>query len=60
MKNRIGTVLLAATMVVLTPVVSAWAQDQGQAQAAGNQIEALEVAEQGGALFVRLTLKEAL
>lgn len=60
MKNRIGTVLLAAIMVVLTPAVSAWAQDQGQVQAAGNQIEALEVAEQGGSLFVRLTLKEAL
>lgn len=60
MKNRIGTVLLAAIMVALTPAVTAWAQDQNQVQTAGNHIEALEVAEQGGSLFVKLTLKEPL
>ena len=36
------------------------AQDASQTQSFSNQIEGLEVAEQGGAIYVRLTLREPL
>ncbi|PKO58237.1 MAG: type IV pilus secretin PilQ, partial [Betaproteobacteria bacterium HGW-Betaproteobacteria-19] len=60
MKIRIGTVLLAAMVAVLTPMGAAFAQESGAAQVASNRIEALEVAEQGGAIYVRLVMKEPL
>lgn len=60
MRNGIGTLLLAALTAVLTPCVSVLAQGTEQAQLAGNRIEAMEVAEQGGSIFVRLTLKDPL
>ncbi|MBN8442931.1 MAG: type IV pilus secretin PilQ [Thauera sp.] len=59
MKNRIGT-LLAALCVTLTPVHVVRAQDAAQAQAPANQIESLEVAEQGGTVYVRVALKQPL
>lgn len=60
MKNRIGTALLAAMVGAMVPSMQAWAQAPGQVQTTQNRIEALEVADQGGALFVRLTLQEPL
>jgi len=60
MKTRIGTALLAAVVAMLMPVSAALAQDSGAVQAASNRIEALEVAEQGGAIFVRISMKEPL
>ncbi|AWI78521.1 secretin [Parazoarcus communis] len=60
MKNRIGTVLLAAVATVLMPMGTVFAQESGVAQVASNRIEALEVAEQGGAIYVRLAMKEPL
>ncbi|ATE61265.1 type IV pilus secretin PilQ [Thauera sinica] len=59
MKNGIG-VLLAALCVALAPVQAARAQQAAPAQAQANQIESLEVAEQGGTLYVRLALKQPL
>ena len=59
MKNSIG-LLLAALCVALAPVQAARAQDATQAQALANQIESLEVAEQGGTVYVRLSLKQPL
>ena len=60
MRHRIGMLLLAAMVAGVAPVPSALAQGAEQAQALSNQIEGLEVAEQGGTLYVRLTLKEPL
>jgi type IV pilus assembly protein PilQ len=59
MKYGIG-MLLAALCVAVAPVDSARAQEAAQVQALGNQIESLEVAEQGGTLYVRLALKQPL
>jgi type IV pilus assembly protein PilQ len=55
--------LLAAAIAGLAPAPAApaaLAQDAAQAQAFSNRIEGLEVAEQGGTLYVRLTMSEAL
>ena len=60
MKSTITTVLLASAMAALLPSASGFAQEQGQVQAELNRIEALEVAEQGGSLFVRLQLAQPL
>lgn len=60
MKSTITTVLLASAMAALLPPASGFAQEQGQVQAELNRIEALEVAEQGGSLFVRLQLAQPL
>lgn len=60
MKNGIGALLLAALVALVAPVSGALAQGDAQAHPAGNQIQALEVAEQGGSLYVRVELKEPL
>lgn len=60
MKNGISALLLAAIVTLAAPVSRALAQGEAQVQTAGNQIQALEVAEQGGSLFVRVELKEPL
>ena len=63
MRQRIGILLLAAAILGAAPAPVALAQATGQAGAStalSNQIEGLEVAEHGGTLYVRLTLKEAL
>ena len=60
MRHRIGVLLVAAVFAGLAPAPAAFAQDATQAQAFSNRIEGLEVAEQGGTLYVRLTLSEAL
>ncbi|MBS0545418.1 MAG: type IV pilus secretin PilQ [Proteobacteria bacterium] len=61
MKNRIG-VLVAALCVAFAPAQAARAQQaaQQQTQSLPNQIESLDVAEQGGTLYIRLGLKQAL
>lgn len=59
MKHRIG-VLLAALCVAVVPVHAVRAQEAAQAQELANQIQSLEVAEQGGTVYVRLALKQAL
>lgn len=60
MKYRIETLLLAAALAGLAPAPAALAQDAAQVQNLSNQIEGLEVAEQGGAIYLRLTMKEPL
>lgn len=60
MKHRIGMLLLAAVIAAVVPARVAIAQQAGETQALSNQIESLEVAEQGGTLYVRLMLKEPL
>ncbi len=60
MKHRIGMLLLAAVIAAVVPARVAVAQQAGEAQTLSNQIESLEVAEQGGTLYVRLMLKEPL
>jgi type IV pilus assembly protein PilQ len=52
--------LLAAAFATAAPVGVASAQEAAQTQTAGNRIEGLEVAEHGGALYVRVTMKEPL
>lgn len=60
MKNRIG-VLVAALCVAFAPAQAARAQQVAQqTQSQPNQIESLEVAEQGGTLYVKLGLKQPL
>ncbi|KAI5914201.1 type IV pilus secretin PilQ [Thauera sp. 2A1] len=60
MKNRIG-VLVAALCVAFAPAQAARAQQVAQqTQSLPNQIESLEVAEQGGTLYVKLGLKQPL
>ncbi|CAL96262.1 type IV pilus secretin PilQ [Azoarcus olearius] len=59
MKNGIRALLSAAILSLVVPVTSAVAQGEVQS-AAANQIKALEVAEQGGSLYVRVEMKEAL
>ncbi|MBS0513524.1 MAG: type IV pilus secretin PilQ [Proteobacteria bacterium] len=60
MKNRIG-VLVAALCVAFAPAQAARAQQVSQqTQSLPNQIESLEVAEQGGTLYVKLGLKQPL
>lgn len=60
MKNGISALLLAAIVALAAPVADSLAQDNAPAQPTGNQIQALEVAEQGGSLYVRVELKEPL
>ncbi len=60
MRYRIGVLLIAAAFAGLAPAPAVLAQDAPQTQSFGNQIEGLEVAEQGGAIYVRLTLREPL
>lgn len=60
MKHRIGMLLLAAACAGIAPASAVLAQDAAQVQAFANQIEGFEVAEQGGTLYVRLTMKEPL
>ncbi|MGD9871445.1 MAG: AMIN domain-containing protein, partial [Thauera sp.] len=60
MNNRIGTLLLAAVFAGVAPVSGALAQETTQTQAFANQIEGFEVAEQGGTIYVRMTLREPL
>jgi type IV pilus assembly protein PilQ len=60
MKHRIGMLLLAAAIAGIAPAPVALAQDAAQVQAMDNQIEGLEVAEQGGTLYVRLTMREPM
>ncbi|OYD55601.1 secretin [Thauera propionica] len=52
--------LLAAAIAGIAPAPVALAQDAAQVQAMDNQIEGLEVAEQGGTLYVRLTMREPM
>ncbi|AMO39195.1 secretin [Thauera humireducens] len=52
--------LLAAACAGIAPAPAVLAQDAAQVQAFANQIEGFEVAEQGGTLYVRLTMKEPL
>ncbi|RTL16575.1 MAG: type IV pilus secretin family protein, partial [Rhodocyclaceae bacterium] len=52
--------LIAAAFAGLAPAPAVLAQDASQTQSFSNQIEGLEVAEQGGAIYVRLTLREPL
>jgi type IV pilus assembly protein PilQ len=61
MRYRIA-MMLAALCVALAPVQAVRAQESMQtvAPAPANQIERLEVAEQGGTLYVQLSLKEPL
>ena len=60
MRHRIGVLLTAAAFAGLAPAPAVLAQDASQTQSFDNRIEALEVAEQGGAIYVRLTLRESL
>ncbi len=60
MRHRIGVLLFAAVFAGVAPASSALAQDAEQTQVFANQIEGLEVAEQGGTVYVRLTLREPL
>ena len=60
MRHRIGVLLTAAAFAGLAPAPAVLAQDASQTQSFDNRIEALEVAEQGGAIYVRLTLREPL
>ncbi len=60
MKHSIGMLLLAAVIAAVIPARVALAQQAAEEQALSNQIESLEVAEQGGTLYVRLSLKEPL
>ncbi|THF60212.1 type IV pilus secretin PilQ [Pseudothauera rhizosphaerae] len=60
MKTRIATLLLAALIVAPAPWVVAQAQEAGQQAQAPNRIENLEVAEQGGSVYIKLTLKTPL
>src|SRR5690606_28697206 len=60
MKHRIGMLLLAAAIAGIAPAPVALAQDAAQVQAMDNQIEGMGVAEQGGALYVRLTMGEPM
>ncbi|MFU2487108.1 type IV pilus secretin PilQ [Thauera sp. WH-1] len=60
MRHRIGVLLLAAVVAGLAPAPGALAQESEQTQVFANQIEGLEVAEQGGTVYLRLTLKEPL
>ncbi|ENO98496.1 type IV pilus secretin PilQ [Thauera phenylacetica B4P] len=60
MRHRIGVLLIAAAFAGLAPAPAVLAQDASQTQSFSNQIEGLEVAEQGGAIYVRLTLREPL
>ena len=60
MRHRIGVLLIAAAFAGLAPAPAVLAQDASQTQSFDNRIEALEVAEQGGAIYVRLTLREPL
>lgn len=60
MRHRIGVLLIAAAIAGLAPAPAVLAQDASQTQSFSNQIEGLEVAEQGGAIYVRLTLREPL
>src|SRR5690554_1216962 len=61
MKGRIATLLLAAIFTGPGYWVAAHAQTASeQAQTAANSIENLEVAQQGGAVYVKLTMQEPL
>lgn len=62
MKSTTITLLLAAAIAfgLPAPVVLAQAPAAGQAQQPSNRIEGLHVAEQGGTLFVRVTLSAPL
>lgn len=60
MKHRIGMLLLAAAFAGLAPATPLFAQDAEQVHSLANQIENLEVAEQGGAIFLRVTMKAPL
>ncbi len=60
MRHRLEVLLLAAVFAGLAPAPVARAQDAPQAQVFANQIEGLDVAEQGGTVYVRLTLREPL
>ncbi len=61
MKSTIATLLLAAFIVAPVAIAPAHAQETpGQSQASSNRIENLEVAEQGGAVYIKLTLQEPL
>ncbi|MDD3675628.1 MAG: type IV pilus secretin PilQ [Thauera propionica] len=60
MKHRIGMLLLAAAFAGMAPAPAALAQNAQEVQAFANQIEGLEVAEQAGVLYVRLTMKEPM
>lgn len=60
MKYRIETLLLAAFFAGLAPAPAVFAQDAVQEQGQANQIEALEAAEQGGVIYLRLTMKAPL
>ena len=60
MKHRIGTLLFAAAFTGIAPAPVALAQETGQTQVLANQIEGFEVAEQGGTVYVRMTLREPL
>ena len=60
MRHCIRVLLLAAVFAGVAPAPVALAQDAEQTQVFANQIEGLEVAEQGGTVYVRLTLREPL
>ncbi len=60
MKYRIGTLLLAAVFAGFMPAPAVLAQDAEQVQTLSNQIEGLEAAEQGGVIYLRLTMKTPL
>ncbi len=60
MKYRIETLLLAAIFAGFAPAPAVFAQDSAQEQGQANQIEALEAVEQGGVIYLRLTMKAPL
>ncbi len=61
MKKHIRVLVLAAAFAAgLMSGPAALAQDVAQAQSQPNQIESLDVAEHGDALYLRLTMKEPL
>ncbi len=60
MRHRMGVLLLAAVFAGVAPAPAALAQDAGQTQVFANHIDGLEVAEQGGTVYVRMTLREPL
>ncbi|MDR2364661.1 MAG: AMIN domain-containing protein, partial [Zoogloeaceae bacterium] len=65
MNKRIGALLLSAAVGMFMPGISAWAQQASGPPSAStgvhlNSIQSLEVAEDGGAVYVRLTTQTPL
>ncbi|THF62969.1 type IV pilus secretin PilQ [Pseudothauera nasutitermitis] len=60
MKGTIATLLCAALVLAPGAAAPVYAQEAAHAQAPLNRIESLEVAQQGGAVYVKLLMQEPL